>query len=107
MQGLDRCCVEEAQTVSKSSWETLIPTIRKEGSEIWITFNPELEEDETYQRFVARPPDSALVLQVNHADNPWFPNVLREEMRLLRERDYQAYLTVWEGQCRQAVSGAI
>ena len=55
-EGIDRVWVEEAQTVSKSSWDTLIPTIRKDGSEIWVTYNPELETDETHQRFVVNPP---------------------------------------------------
>jgi phage terminase large subunit len=55
-EGVDIAWVEEAQTTSKSSWETLIPTIRKEGSEIWVTFNPELDTDETYKRFVLKPP---------------------------------------------------
>mgnify|MGYP000095936013 FL=1 len=49
-EGVDICWVEEAQTTSRMSWNVLIPTIRKEKSEIWITFNPELETDETYQR---------------------------------------------------------
>ena len=60
-EGVDICWVEEAQTVSKTSWNVLIPTIRKEQSEIWVTFNPELESDETYQRFVISPPDHAIV----------------------------------------------
>ena len=51
-EGVDVCWVEEAQTTSKSSWDVLIPTIRKENSEIWVTFNPELDTDETYKRFV-------------------------------------------------------
>ena len=55
-EGVDICWVEEAQTVSKSSWNVLIPTIRKEQSEIWVSFNPELETDETYQRFVINAP---------------------------------------------------
>src|SRR6185437_15618646 len=50
-EACDICWVEEAQTVSKSSWDVLVPTIRKEGSEIWVSFNPDLETDETYQRF--------------------------------------------------------
>jgi phage terminase large subunit len=54
-EGVDICWVEEAQTVSKTSWNVLIPTIRKDGSEIWVTFNPELETDDTYQRFVVTP----------------------------------------------------
>jgi phage terminase large subunit len=107
IEGTDRCWVEEAQTVSKASWQTLIPTIRKPDSEIWVSFNPELDTDETYTRFVRDPPPGAVVRKINHSDNPWFPDVLRDEMELLRERDHDAYLTVWEGHTRQVLDGAI
>jgi phage terminase large subunit len=106
-EGVDRVWVEEAQAVSKSSWETLIPTIRKEGSEIWITFNPELDTDETYRRFVLNPPSNAVVRKVNWSDNPWFGPPLSDEKDSLKERDPDAYLTVWEGHCRQTLDGAI
>lgn len=106
-EGIDIVWVEEAHLVTKRSWDTLIPTIRKENSEIWVSFNPELEDDETYQRFVANPPENAVVMKVNWQDNPWFPNVLRQEMEELKKRDPQAYRTVWEGECRKVVDGAI
>ena len=106
-EGVDYCWVEEAATVSKSSWKFLIPTIRKDGSEIWVSFNPELEEDETYQRFVMFPPTESIVIEINWRDNPWFNDILRQEMEDLKARDHAEYLVVWEGQCRQAVEGAI
>jgi phage terminase large subunit len=106
-EGVDIAWVEEANTTSKLSWSTLIPTIRKEGSEIWVSFNPELETDETYQRFVANPPDGAIVQKINWSDNPWFPETLRVEKDNLFVRDREAYNTVWEGMCRQTVDGAI
>jgi phage terminase large subunit len=106
-EGVDICWVEEAQTVSRMSWNVLIPTIRKEGSEIWITFNPELETDETYQRFVLNPPDDCKIVKINWSDNPWFPETLRLEKDALKSRDPQAYNMVWEGLCRQTVDGAI
>ena len=106
-EGIDICWVEEAQTVSKTSWDILIPTIRKQDSEIWITFNPELETDETYQRFVINPPEGSIVQKINWSDNPWFPQTLRLEKDALYDRDRQAYNTVWEGICRQTVDGAI
>src|SRR5687768_5239172 len=106
-EGVDRVWVEEAQTVSKSSWETLIPTIRKDGSEIWLTFNPELDTDETYKRFVANPPSDAKVEKLNWSDNPWFPETLRREKDELKERDPDSYLNIWEGHCRVALHGAI
>jgi len=106
-EGVDICWVEEAQSVSKRSYDTLIPTIRKEKSEIWISFNPELETDETYRRWVANPPDNAKVVKIGWQDNPWFPEVLRDEKDALKNRDPEAYQTVWEGMCRLTVDGAV
>jgi phage terminase large subunit len=106
-EGVDIAWVEEAQTTSKSSWDVLIPTIRKEGSEIWLTFNPELDTDETYKRFIVNPPSNAIVKKVNWSDNPWFPKVLRDEMEDLKARDVDAYLNVWEGNTRQVLDGAV
>lgn len=106
-EGIDICAVFEAKNVSKSSWEVLIPTIRKEGSEIWVEFNPELDTDETYRRFVLRPPSDAIVRKVNWSHNPWFPRVLVMEKDDLAASDPDAYLNVWEGHCRVTLEGAI
>jgi len=106
-EGVDLCWVEEAQTVTKKSWDILIPTIRREGSEIWITFNPELDTDETYVRFVVNPPPGAVVVKINWTDNPWFPETLRKEKDHLAKIDRESYEQVWEGKCRTVVEGAI
>lgn len=106
-EGVDICWVEEAQTTSRLSWNILIPTIRKQGSEIWISFNPELETDETYQRFVLNPPQDCIQIKINWSDNPWFPDTLLLEKDALKARDLEAYNQVWEGLCRQSVDGAI
>ncbi|MDE1906282.1 MAG: PBSX family phage terminase large subunit, partial [Rhodospirillales bacterium] len=106
-EGIDVVWVEEAQTVSKASWEVLIPTIRKPESEIWVTFNPGLETDETYKRFVLSPPSNSIVLKIDWRDNPWFPDVLRAEMEDLKAKDEDAWLNVWEGHCRRTLDGAI
>lgn len=106
-EGVDICWVEEAQSVSRNSWNILIPTIRKESSEIWISFNPELETDETYQRFVVNPPHDCIVQKINWSDNPWFPETLKLEKDALKARDQEAYNNVWEGLCRQTVDGAV
>jgi phage terminase large subunit len=107
LESADIAWIEEAQTVSKSSWDKLIPTIRKEGSEIWLSFNPELEDDETYARFVKNPPASAKVVKLGWQDNPWFPSVLKLELEDLRTKDPDAYLHVWEGHCKLALEGAV
>lgn len=107
LEGFDIVWVEEAQTVSKRSWDILIPTIRKPGSEIWISFNPELDSDETWKRFVANPPPNSYVAQVNYVDNPWFPEVLEQERLHCKVTAPEDYENIWEGKCRAAVAGAI
>ena len=106
-EGVDVVWVEEAHKVSKRSWDILIPTIRKEASEIWISLNPELESDETYSRFVLDPPANAVVVQINYSDNPWFPDVLEQERLECLRRDPKGYPQIWEGKCLPAVAGAI
>lgn len=97
IEGINYCWVEEAQSVSENSWEVLIPTIRKENSEIWVTFNPDREEDATYQRFVINPPPDTISQLVNYSENPWFPDVLRKEMEYCKEVDYGKYEHIWLG----------
>lgn len=108
-EGCDICWVEEAQAVSRHSWEVLIPTIRKDGSEIWVSFNPDLATDETYRRFVVDPPppEVATVVFIRWSDNPWFPARLQEEKDRLKSKDPDAYEHVYEGVCKQAVDGAV
>ena len=105
-EGVDIVWVEEAQTVSKKSWDILIPTIRKPDSQIWVTFNPDLDSDDTYKRFVVDTPDNAKVVKVNWSDNPWFPKVLDSE-RLHSKATSDDYDNIWEGECKTAVDGAI
>ena len=107
IEGIDYCWVEEANNVTATSWDILIPTIRKEKSEIWVTFNPELPTDETFKRFVITPPDNAIVQKVNWNDNNWFPEVLDLERQSLRTRDFEAYQNVWEGFTRSTIDGAV
>jgi len=96
-EGVDICMVEEAQSVSDESWEVLIPTIRKESSEIWICFNPDREEDATYRRFITNPPPDCKSVLVNYTDNPFFPDVLRKEMEYCKQIDYPRYEHIWLG----------
>lgn len=106
-EGVDRVWVEEGQVVRKRSWDVLIPTIRKPSSEIWVTYNPELETDDTHQRFTVNPPPDSVVVEVNYSDNPWFPAVLeaeRQHSKLTNPKDYD---WIWEGKCKPAVAGAI
>lgn len=106
-EAISICWISEARSVSKDSWTKLIPTIRKEDSEIWVDFNPELDTDETYQRFIIKPPTNAHVEFMTWRDNPFFPKVLYQEMCDLRQRSEDDYLHVYEGHTRQTLEGAI
>ncbi len=108
LEGCDVCWIEEARVVTKTSWEKLDPTVRKDGSEIWISFNPELETDFLYGLFIKNePPPGAIVVRINWWDNPWFPQVLRNQMEHMRATDYDNYLHIWEGHCKIALEGAV
>ena len=98
MEGIDICWVEEAQSVSKTSLETLIPTIRKPGSQIIFTWNPKHETDPIEEMFGREdlPPDTRLKT-VNYVDNPWFPDVLQKEADYDLKRDPEKYNHVWMG----------
>lgn len=106
-ESIDICWVEEAQTVSKKSWDILTPTIRKPASEIWVSFNPGLDTDEVWKRFVENHPPNSNVVSVNWHDNPWWNDTLEAERihsQLTAPDDYE---NIWEGKCRSAVQGAI
>jgi len=107
-EGVDICWCEEAQAISAKSWKTLTPTIRKEGSEIWVTYNPELETDATHEMFVTSPPPDCVNVLLNYNDNPYFPAVLEAERvhaeATMRVDDYRH---TWLGMCKPAVDGAI
>lgn len=106
-EGVTHCWVEEAQGVTKQSWDILIPTIRAPGSEIWISFNPLLDTDETYQRFVVAPPPGAVVAHVTYRDNPWMTAEAEAERLHCLQTQPDDYDNIWEGLCAVAIPGAI
>ena len=106
-EGLQRAWVEEADSVSKRSWEILEPTIRADGSEIIITFNPQMDTDETYKRFVLNPSPEVVSSFINWDDNPWRSKVLDAARELMRQQAPEDYAHIYGGQCRPAVEGAI
>jgi phage terminase large subunit len=107
LEGVDIAWVEEAQNVSKKSWEILIPTIRQAGSEIWVTFNPDLETDPTYAQFIANLPPDAKVCEIGWQDNPWLPAPLLAEKDYLYSIDPEAADHVWGGRTRRNTSANV
>ena len=98
LEGYDCAWVEEAQSLSQTSLGLLRPTIRKPESELWFTWNPNLPTDPVDQLLRGTtPPKGSTILKVNYTDNPWFPDVLRDEMEYDRRRDLEKYEHVWLG----------
>jgi phage terminase large subunit len=98
IEGIDYVWLEEAQNVSEDSWKFLIPTIRKDNSEIWLSWNTGLVTDPTYVRFVTNKPDDCIAKLLTYKDNPYFSEVLKKEMEHDKKVDYDAYMHIWEGQ---------
>lgn len=97
LEGYDRAWVEEAQTLSQRSLDMLRPTIRKDGSELWFSWNPRSVEDPVDKLLRTDPPPGAVVVEANYQDNPWFPEVLQREMEYDRARDPEKYAHIWLG----------
>lgn len=99
LEGMDCAWVEEAQSMSQRSLDLLRPTIRKPGSELWFTWNPGESTDPVDVLLRGEnPPPNAVVIPVNFVDNPWFPDVLHEEMEYDKRRDPDKYAHVWLGE---------
>ena len=98
LEGYDWAWVEEAQSLSQRSLDLLRPTIRQESSELWFTWNPGDPTDPIDMLLrSSNPPPNSTIIQVNYMDNPWFPDVLREEMEYDMKRDIEKYRHVWLG----------
>ena len=100
VQGVGICWVEEAEAVTKDSWEVLLPSIRGDKhAEVWVSFNPKNILDDTYQRFIVNPPEGTIIVKANYQDNPHFHETpLPKQMQECKERDYDLYLHIWEGE---------
>lgn len=106
-EGTTICWVEEAQVISKRSWDLLEPTIRAPNSEIWVSFNPDMDTDETYKRLVLSPPPNSIVTKINWMDNPWRSVVLDAAREKMQKDSPDDYAHIYEGECRPAIEGAI
>jgi len=98
--------VDEAEPVREEAWGKIIPTVREEGSEIWVTWNPERETSATHRRFRENAPEGAKIIELNWRDNPWFPSVLERERLDDKAKRPDAYDHIWEGGFIKAVEGA-
>jgi phage terminase large subunit len=99
MEGIDYCWCEEAQSISRKSLDILIPTIRKDNSQIIFTYNPTNEDDPVHVDYTLSDKPNVLRIECNYSDNPFFPEVLRDEMEWDRAHDPDKYEHIWQGKC--------
>ena len=101
MEGVDVLWIEEAHNLTEEQWKILEPTIRASSSEIWVIFNPKLATDFAYKRFVVNPPPNTIVRKINHDENPFLSETMREIIEAMRRDDPDEYAYVYGGEPRQ------
>lgn len=98
--------VDEAEPVSETAWQTVIPSVREHDSEIWVTWNPKTKRSATHKRFRLDPPDGAKIVELNWRDNPAFPAVLENERQQDLAKRPDSYAHIWEGDFLGVAEGA-
>lgn len=109
LKGLARILLawaDEAEQITEESWQVLIPTVREDGSEIWVTWNPGSERSATHQRFRVKADDRMKIVQMNWSDNPWFPKELEAERQADKKNRPDDYGNIWDGELKTSWKGA-
>ena len=97
-EGIDILWIEEAHNLTKEQWEILEPTIRKEGSQVWIIFNPKLVTDFVYKRFVLNPPPNTVVRKINYDENPFLSQTMLDIIQAKRDEDEDDFNLIYLGE---------
>jgi phage terminase large subunit len=97
---------DEAEPVSETAWEKTIPSVREEGAEIWVTWNPERKTSATHKRFRLDPPQRSKIIELNWRDNPWFPGGLDRKRLEDEAKRPDSYDHIWEGGFKTVTEGA-
>ena len=100
LEGIDICWLEEAHGLTKEQWDILEPTIRKDHSQFWILFNPDLSSDFVYQYFVVNTPDDTVVQHINYTDNQFISDTALAVALALKERDIDEYNHIYMGEVK-------
>lgn len=98
LEGIDVCWIEEAHGLTEQQWKVLEPTIRKEGSQFWLIFNPLLVTDFVYRKFVLNPPPNTLVRKINYDENPFLSKTLLDVIEAMKAEDAEAHQHIYLGE---------
>jgi phage terminase large subunit len=97
LESIDICWIEEGHNLTKAQWDILEPTLRKEGSQFWIIFNPGFITDFVYQRFVVNPPPDTIVRQINYPENPFLSSTILKVIEAAKAEDEEDYAHIYLG----------
>lgn len=100
------CWVDEAEPVTEEAWQTLLPTLREEDSELWVTWNPKSKRAAVEKRFRNSPDPRVKVVEMNWQDNPWFPDILDRLRRKDEAERPEMYGHIWGGEFAGVAVGA-
>lgn len=106
-EGADILWIEEAHNLTKEQWQILAPTIRKQGSEIWISFNPKLATDFVYKKFVSDRQPNSIVRLINYPENPFLSDTALAEIEALKADSYEDYEHIYLGVPRESDDSAV
>jgi phage terminase large subunit len=107
MEGIDICWVEEAHNLTQDQWEILNPTLRKQGSQFWLTFNPRLATDFVYQYFILNTPPNTITHKINYTDNPFISQTILDEIEACRAVSEDDYRHIYLGEPRADDENAV
>lgn len=107
LEGIDILWIEEAHNLTEEQWKVLEPTIRKEGSQIWVIFNPRLATDFAYKRFVTNPPPNTIVRRINYDENQFLSKTMLEIIEAAKAEDFDEYQHIYEGVPKDDDEGSI
>lgn len=101
MEGIDICWIEEAHNLTEEQWKILEPTLRNEGSQFWVIFNPRLVTDFVYRRFITNPPPNTVVRKINYTENPFLSGTIRAVITAAQAEDADEFAHIYLGQPRE------
>ena len=107
LESVDILWIEEAHSLTEEQWKVLEPTIRKEGSQVWVIFNPKLATDFAYKRFVVNPPPNTIVRKINFDENQFLSSTMRQIIDAAKVEDADEFAHVYLGEPRQDDDGSI
>lgn len=107
LESIDILWIEEAHNLTEEQWKILEPTVRKQGSQVWVIFNPKLATDFAYKRFVINPPPNTIVRKINHDENPFLSDTMKAIIEAARKEDPDEFAHVYGGEPKQDDEGVI